>query len=184
MIRLFSFSLLFLFSLQSLHGSTNYSAAMLPSTSGDPDSFIGHCVNVINGDYCEAATDAVIKGPDSLDLQRFYNAKNYMTGEHTGGWRIFSQHFLVLGRDLNKQSNIIDQKPYEKIYAFTGERSGSILTYSGWINRDNVIKNPLKIDLMNDGIGIVNTYTQQQPLLKKTGKYTLTVVFSTMNREI
>jgi RHS repeat-associated protein len=133
---------------------------MLPSTAGDPDSFIGHCVNVINGDYCEAVTDAVVKGPDSLDLQRFYNAKNYMTGEGSGGWRIFSQHFLVIGRDIEKQSSTIDQKPHEKIYAFTGERSGSILTYSGWVDRDNVIKNPLKINLTNDGVGIVNTYSQ------------------------
>lgn len=168
MARLFSF-LLMLFSLQSLHGTPNHSAAMLPSTAGDPDSFIGHCVNAINGDYCEAVTDIIIKGPEPLLLQRFYNAKNYLTGEHCGGWRLFSQHFLVLGKDLNKQSTIIDNESYEKVYAFTGDRSGSILTYSGWakrnsgwgwINRKSIIKNPLKIDLTHDGIGIVNTYMQ------------------------
>lgn len=75
------------------------SAWMLPSTEADPDSFVNHCVNVINGDYCESALDLEISGPDKLVLQRFYNAKNYMTGQGFGGWRIFSQTLLVTGKD-------------------------------------------------------------------------------------
>jgi hypothetical protein len=41
-------------------------SANLVSTESDPDAFIQNSVNVINGDYCEAATDLVITGPDPL----------------------------------------------------------------------------------------------------------------------
>jgi hypothetical protein len=39
------------------------------STESDPDAFIQNSVNVINGDYCESATDLVITGPDALVLE-------------------------------------------------------------------------------------------------------------------
>ncbi len=42
----------------------------LVSTESDPDAFIQNSVNVINGDYCESATDLVITGPDAMVLQR------------------------------------------------------------------------------------------------------------------
>lgn len=74
------------------------------STESDPDAYIYNSVNVINGDYCESATDLMIAGPDILLLQRFYNSKNYMTGAETGGWRILPQRFLVIGKDPSGRS--------------------------------------------------------------------------------
>src|SRR5271157_5459993 len=75
------------------------SASLLCSTASDPDALVEKCVNVINGDYCEAVTDLIIAGPDPLILQRFHNSKNYVTGQGYGGWRIFPQMLLVLGKD-------------------------------------------------------------------------------------
>lgn len=138
----------------------NHSAALLTSTEADPDSFIDHCVNVIKGDYCESATDLVIVGPDTLLLQRYYSSKNYFTGEHAGGWRIFPQRFLVLGIEASKTSDSFDEKNLERILAFSGERSGGILTYSGKRPRGERIKESLKIDLLTDAIGMVNTYSK------------------------
>ncbi len=108
------------------------SAVMLPSTEADPDAFIDHCVNVINGDYCETALDLAIAGPDPLILQRYYNAKDYMTAKGFGGWRIFPQTLLVTGRGPQNKECKVGQDRFEWVYAFTGERSGGILSYSGW----------------------------------------------------
>lgn len=135
---------------------------LLTSTEADPDSFIDHCVNVINGDYCESATDLVIAGPDPLVLQRFYSTRDYVTGEQPGGWRIFPQRFLVIGKDSNgKTAQDEEHGKMEWSYAFTGERSGGILTYSGWRNAEGVSPKSLKIDIANDGIGMTNTYAKE-----------------------
>lgn len=138
-------------SLGPLHAA-QMSAVMLPSTEADPDAFIDHCVNVINGDYCETVRDLEITGPDALVLQRYYNAKNYMTGEAFGGWRIFPQTLLVAGKaPQTKECN-------EWVYAFTGERSGGILSYSGWRKTGGDTKDPLKINILKDTVGMVNSY--------------------------
>ncbi|MBS0623449.1 MAG: DUF687 family protein [Verrucomicrobia bacterium] len=131
---------------------------MLPSTESDPDSFIAQCVNVINGDYCETALDLEIAGPDTLIFQRYYNAKNYMTGKEVGGWRIFPQTLLVTGRDPQNKECKVGQERFEWVYAFTGERSGGILSYSGWRKVSGDTKDPLKIDMLKDTIGMVNSY--------------------------
>ena len=44
-----------------------------------------------------------IGGPDALILQRYYNAKDYVTGEQAGGWRIFPQRFLIIGKDPKRE---------------------------------------------------------------------------------
>ncbi len=147
-------SFLFLLFFLLLFGSqvdAIHSAALLPSTEGDPDGFIDECVCVINGDYCESSTDLAIVGPDILFLQRYYNAKNYITGKHAGGWRLFTTQFLIVGKD---------PKNYQSTLAFTGERSGGIFTYSGWRKSDGTTEEPLKIDLELNGLGIVNTYAK------------------------
>lgn len=123
----------------------------LISTESDPDAFIEHCVNVINGSYCEAATDLSIAGPDALIVQRFYDS---------GSWRIFPQRFLVVGKDPEK-SSMMEKEPFEKIVAITGERSGGFLPYSGWRSKDGTIKNPLKIDIWHQAIGMVNSYAKE-----------------------
>ena len=93
--RLWPFAILALcLSFSSLAASQ----LQLVSTESDPDAFIQNSVNVINGDYCESATDLVIAGPDALMLQRFYSSKNIITGSQPGGWRHFPQRFLVIGK--------------------------------------------------------------------------------------
>lgn len=144
-------------SLGSLYAD-QISAAMLPSTEADPDAFIDHCVNVINGDYCESALDLEIAGPDALTLQRYYNAKNYMAGKGFGGWRIFPQTLLVTGRDPQNKECKMGQDRFEWVYAFTGERSGGILSYSGWRKIGGNTKDPLKIDAVKDTTGMVNSF--------------------------
>ncbi len=151
-----SIFLIFL-SLVSLHAN-QMSAVMLPSTEADPDSFIDHCVNIINGDYCETTQDLEIVGPDALILQRYYNARNYMTGRDFGGWRIFPQTLLVTGRDTQNKECKVGQDCYEWVYAFTGERSGGILSYSGWRKISGDTKDPLKIEVLKDSAGIVNSF--------------------------
>lgn len=104
----------------------------LVSTESDPDAFI-NSVNVINGDYCESATDLVIAGPDILILQRFYSTKDTVAGTQAGGWRIFPQRFLIVGNDFLGKSCIVGKDQFAWTSAFVGERSGGILPYSGWI---------------------------------------------------
>jgi Domain of unknown function (DUF6531) len=131
------------------------------STESDPDAFIQHSVNVINGDYCESATDLVITGPDALVLQRFYSTKDVITGIQVGGWRILPQRFLVIGKDSSGKSCTVGKDRFEWASAFTGERSGSILPYSGWRNTNGTTKDPLRIDIWNNAIGMVNTYAKE-----------------------
>lgn len=132
-------------------------ASLLPSTESDPDAFIDHCAHVITGDYCETVMDLSIAGPDPLVLQRYYNAKNYMTGKNSGGWRIFPQILLVTGRDPENKECTIEKDRFEWVSAFTGERSGGILSYSGWRKISGDTKDPLKID-PKDTVGMVNSY--------------------------
>lgn len=61
----------FLLSFGPLFAS--YSPELLPCTESDPDAFIQHVVNVITGEYSEAATDLSITAPSPLLLQRFYS---------------------------------------------------------------------------------------------------------------
>lgn len=128
------------------------------STESDPDAFIQNSVNVINGNYCESATDLVITGPDALILQRFYSTKDVITGFQAGTWRIYPQRFLVIGKDPSGKSCTVGKDRYEWAFAFTGERSGGILPYSGWRNTNGSTKDPLKIDILNHAVGLVNTY--------------------------
>ena len=136
----------------------NPAPALLSSTESDLDSYIAN-VNVINGDYCESTTDLQVTGADSLALQRTFNAKNYITGQNAGGWRVFSHLFLVLGND--KDDSSYASNGFDRTSAFTGEPSGGILTYSGWRKHDGTTQDPLKIDLLTDGAGIVNTHAQE-----------------------
>ena len=131
------------------------------STESDPDAFIQNSVNVINGDYCESATDLVITGPDALVLQRFYSTKDAITGVQAGGWRMLPQRFLIVGKDASGKSCTVGKDRFEWTSAFTGERSGGILPYSGWRNTNGSTKDPLKIDVLNNAVGLVNTYAQE-----------------------
>ena len=99
------------------------------STESDPDAFIQNSVNTINGDYCESATDLVITGPDALILQRFYSTKDVIAGTEAGGWRIYPQRFLVIGKDPSEKSCTVGKDQFEWTSAFTGERSGEILPF-------------------------------------------------------
>ena len=131
-------------------------SSYLVSTESDPDSFINHSYNVINGDYCEACTDLIVAGPDPLILQRYY------TNEHlgqSGGWRILPQQFLVLGKDKKNKERTVGEDRFEWSYAFAGERTGGILTYTGWKRVGGETKDPLKVDIEGECIGSVNTYS-------------------------
>jgi collagen type I/II/III/V/XI/XXIV/XXVII alpha len=126
------------------------------STESDPDAFIQNSVNVINGDYCESARDLVITGPDALVLQRFYSTKDIIIGVQAGGWRMLPQRFLVVGKDASGKSCTVGKDRFEWTSAFTGERSGGILPYTGWRNTNGFTKDPLKIDILNNAVGMVN----------------------------
>ncbi|MES2198700.1 MAG: RHS repeat-associated core domain-containing protein [Chlamydiota bacterium] len=128
----------------------SYSPALLPCTESDPDAFIQHVVNVITGEYFEAAEDLSITAPSPLILQRFYSNRDYLTGTQPGGWRIFPERFLVIGKDRLKTS-------YSR--AFTGGRSGGIFSFFGKINEEGFSENPLKIRIAQDAIGMCNTST-------------------------
>ncbi|MBS0622015.1 MAG: DUF687 family protein [Verrucomicrobia bacterium] len=136
-----------------LFSSLCASSLQLVSTESDPDAFVQNSVNVINGDYCESATDLVITGPDALVLQRFYSAKSPVAE-----WRIFPQRFLVLGKDASRKTCTVGKDRFAWAFAFVGERSGGILPYSGWRNTNGTTKDPLKIDVLNNASGMVNTY--------------------------
>jgi len=140
---------------------SSLSANPFVSTESDPDAFIQNCVNVINGDYCEVATDLVISGPDPLVLQRYYSTNDPISGTRRGAWRIFPQRFLVIGKDKSGKSCTIGKDRFEATLAYAGERSGGILPYSGWRNTNGVTKDPLKIDIFNKGLGMVNTYASE-----------------------
>jgi len=133
----------------------------LISTESDPDAFIQNSVNVLNGDYCESSTDLVIAGPDALVLQRFYSTKNPVTGNQVGGWRMLPERFLVMGKDPAGKSCTVGEEQLEWVSAFTGERSGGILPYCGWKSMNGTMNDPLKIDGLNDALGMVNTYAEE-----------------------
>lgn len=156
----FSHWILAIFAL-CLHSSVLSTQLSLLSTESDPDAFVQNSVNVINGDYCESATDLMITGPDALILQRFYNTKDVITGTKTGGWRIFPQRFLVIGKDPSQKSCHVGKEKFEWAFAFVGERSGAILPYSGWRNVNGLTKDPLKMDIVHDALGAVNTYAKE-----------------------
>jgi collagen type I/II/III/V/XI/XXIV/XXVII alpha len=149
--------LFFLLLLLSTH-LTAHQASALPSTESDPDCFIEECVNVINGDYCECVVDLAIQGPDTLLLQRYHNTKDYITGAHAGGWRIFPERFLILGKDKH---TAIDKHGAVRSQAFIGERSGGILTYSGLRDKNGIAKEPFQIDIEKNGVGMVNSYAKE-----------------------
>ena len=150
--------LLFVFLFLSCHAfplqASLINNSSLVSTESDPDSFINHYYNAINGDYCETSTDLIISGPDSLILQRYYT--NKFCG---GGWHFLPQSFLVLGKDPGRKECIVNKDRFEWSYAFTGERSGGILTYSGWKRIGGDTRDPLKPDMEKECIGCVNTYS-------------------------
>ena len=123
----------------------------LLATESDPDAFIQGCVNVINGAYCECATDLLITAPDALLLQRFYSPKDPITGSQMGTWRMFPQRFLIVGDNPTNPSSTL---------AFTGERSGGILPYSGCRSPLGITQEPLKIDPLN-APSMVNTYAKE-----------------------
>ena len=123
-MRLFTFFLLSVFPL--------FSSPLL-LTESDPDAFVEGCINVIEGKYCEADIDLLVAGPDCLTLQRFYNAEE--------GWKIFPECFLVVGADSKGRA-----------LAFSGERSGGTLPYTG---KGSI----LQVDISNSALGIVNTYS-------------------------
>ena len=150
--------LLIFFNLVPLHADS-IAAVLLSSTESDPDAFIDHCVNVMTGDYCETTLDIEVAGPDPLILQRYFNTKNYMTGKDFGGWRIFPQTLLVVGRDLQNKECKVGQDRFEWTCAFTGDRSGGIFSYSGWKKIGGDTKDPLKIEVLKDTAGMVNSYS-------------------------
>lgn len=104
------------------------------SPESDPDAFVQNRVNLIDGDYSPAVSDLTIAGPDALVLHRFYSSK-------IGGWRIFPERFLVLGKSSEKG-----------VMGWCGERSGAILPYLA-----RSFEEPLKVDL-SSAVGVVNTY--------------------------
>ncbi len=156
--RSIAVSLFIFFNLVPLHAGS-IAAALLSSTESDPDAFIDHCVNVITGDYCETTLDIEVAGPNPLILQRYFNTKNYMTGKDFGGWRIFPQTLLVVGRDLQNKECKVGQDRFEWTCAFTGDRSGGIFSYSGWRKIGGDTKDPLKIEVLKDTAGMVNSYS-------------------------
>lgn len=150
-------AILLIFNLSFLYASDLH----LISTESDPDAFIQDCVNVINGDYCESATDLMITGPDALMLQRFYTTKNLKKDNRPGGWKILPQRFLVIGKSPSGKACTVGKDRFEWTLALTGERSGGILPYSGWRSTIGVTKDPLKIDVLNNAIGVTNSYAKE-----------------------
>jgi hypothetical protein len=47
------------------------------STESDPDAFIQNSVNVVNGYYCESATDLVITGPAASAFDHEFMSPTY-----------------------------------------------------------------------------------------------------------
>jgi RHS repeat-associated protein len=144
--------------LQLCLPSTTLAQLPLISTESDPDAFIHNCVNVINGDYCESVTDLVVQGPDNLTLRRFYRTKDPVTGIDEGGWYIFPERFLVIGKNPSERSGENKRERSVSTLAFVGKRSGGILPYHGFRDSKDVTKDPLKVDTVNMGLGMVNTY--------------------------
>ncbi|MBA3958055.1 MAG: DUF687 family protein [Parachlamydiaceae bacterium] len=159
MTLIYQFFLFFIFC--SYFSTLSADQLQLVTTESDPDAFIQNSVNVLNGDYCESVTDLMITGPDALMLQRFYSSKDIIKGTKPGGWRIFPQRFLVIGKDPSGKSCTIGKDLCEWVCAFAGERSGGVLPYNGWRNTNGLTKDPLKIDILNSAVGMVNTYAQE-----------------------
>ncbi|MGE4574774.1 hypothetical protein, partial [Parachlamydia sp.] len=81
----------------------------------EAESFIEHQVNVVDGDYFESHIDLHFPGPDLLLLKRQLNTKSF---QHSGGWRLFSEYFLIVGKDK--------QNPDELMYALDGKFDPSV----------------------------------------------------------
>jgi len=125
------------------------------SEDSDRQGWIEQCVNVIHGDYSESVIDLIVAGPEPLILQRHYHATRGVIG-----WSIFPQQFLVIGKDPQGRSMRSDHQELAWSYAFAGEKSGGVLTYSGWRTAEGLSPEGMKIDMIQ-GAGLVNTYAKE-----------------------
>ena len=116
----------------------SFSISMISIDDIENEALIHDCVSVKTGEYCEKDTDLIVKGPDNIEIVRYYNSHNGLTD--LDGWRLFSHCSLLVG--TKKNNNAIG-------YAFCGEHTGSILPY---VNKEN---EEFVVDVM-ESQGLVN----------------------------
>jgi len=166
MTRAFFFFFLLSFSLH-LQASL-IPGSCLVSTESDPDSFIQHCYNAINGDYCEASIDLAISAPDTLLLQRYYSNRLPLAG-----WLLFPQAFSCWARTL-KAKNALSAGIIVPGPMLSRESAPAQSSHIRMENINGETKVPLKIVLEKEGIGMVNTYAGEMSgriIIKTTGLY-------------
>jgi RHS repeat-associated protein len=88
----------------------------------DPDCIVRN-VNVITGELLLSETDSTVHGPVEIDIHRSYRSQE--------GWNYFPHTLFLLGGG-NEQEKDCSEMHYK---AFSGEKSGSILTYLGSISK-------------------------------------------------
>ena len=93
----------------------SFSQSLLSIDDIDPRSLIYDHVSAVTGEYCEKATDVTVRGPDNIEITRYYNSYSNETGLY--GWRVFSHTILLIGKTKKGSA------------AYCGEHKGSILPY-------------------------------------------------------
>jgi hypothetical protein len=150
--------------------------ANLPSTNSvrslslesDPESFVKN-VNVVQGNYVDIETDAVIQGPDALVINRFYNSEDKIPETNLGGWRLFPQCYLFIQKEPLKGQYTTSEGKHEYYSLYVGTDKGDTLCYAAWHNITNPKARTLfELDLeqcpglANTARGEINAWTNQK----------------------
>jgi len=93
---------------------TLFGFAILSKDDIQSKALIYDCIPAVNGEYCDKETDLIVKGPDDIEITRYYNSN---TQSDLQGWRVFSYSILLIGK-----TSSVD-------LAYCGEHRGSILPY-------------------------------------------------------
>jgi RHS repeat-associated protein len=152
----FIYLLLQLFVCLSLEASDPTNLQLLGSREGDPASIV-EGVSTIYGDYSEFDIDAVVPGPDTLILSRFYSSNDTSDVANFGGWRFFPKCTLTVKQDSKRKSYSTSEGIFERTYVRIGTDEGSILTFIGWQNTTNLETTIYKVDAEGETYSMANS---------------------------
>ncbi len=153
-----------LFSFLHLFANSSFRSSL----ESDPESFVKN-VNVVQGNYVDIETDAVIQGPDVLVVNRFYNSKDKIAETNLGGWRLFPHCYFFIQKDPLKGHYTTSEGKHEYYCLYAGTEKGGTLSYAAWHNTTNPkAKTLFELDLencpglANTSRGEINAWTNQK----------------------
>ena len=96
--------------------SSSPQSLSLASLEGEPNAFVGRCVNAISGQYCEYETDLISYGHDPLMLERSYCGAVDIAGNFCAGWSLNHEGYLEVesGKFVSHKKQLYGSKIHLK----------------------------------------------------------------------